>query len=77
MREKFIGWRITPKMGQGSAAPHSPTAQFLGAHSECSSSPLKLSLGLVTLPSLVLPTAGPLGSAICPPHPSRDQAMGS
>lgn len=60
MTEMFIGWRITPQMGQGSAPPPSPTAQLLGAHSECSSSPLKLSLGLVTVPSLVLPAAGPL-----------------
>lgn len=36
MTEMFVGWGITPKMGP--------------AHSECSSSPLKLSLGLGTLP---------------------------
>lgn len=46
MTEMFVGWGITPKMSPA----HSGTAQLLGAHSECSSSPLKLSLGLGTLP---------------------------
>lgn len=66
-----------PKNGPGLCTSTLTTAQLLGAHSECSSSPLKLSLGLVALPSLVLPAAGPLCSAICPPNPTWDHAMGS
>lgn len=66
MTEMFIGWRTTPKMG--SAPPHSPTARSLGT--ECSSSALQLSLGLVTLPSLVLQLPSPLQCPLSPHSPA-------